>query len=100
MHIEDSIKKSLQWTVFEPNTEDLRSKIKKMITAYLSELFHYGAVVGSNPQEAFFVTIDRTTMTDDDIINGKLICEIGIAPLRPAEFVIFKIELKTAEALY
>ena len=54
--------------------------------------------LGSKPEEAFFVKVDRTTMTQDDIDNGRLICNIGIAPVKPAEFVIFRISQFTAEA--
>ena len=57
-----------------------------------------GALFGRTEQEAFFITCDRTTMSQDDILNGRLICEIGIAPVRPAEFVIFRIFQNTAEA--
>jgi phage tail sheath protein FI len=57
-----------------------------------------GALEGTTPEEAFFVTCDRTTMPQDDIDNGRLICLIGIAPVRPAEFVIFRIQQKTREA--
>jgi phage tail sheath protein FI len=57
-----------------------------------------GALFGRTEQEAFFITCDRTTMSQDDILNGRLICEIGIAPVRPAEFVIFRIFQNTAES--
>ena len=57
-----------------------------------------GALFGRTEEEAFFVICDRTTMTQDDILNGRLICEIGIAPARPAEFVIFRVFQSTAEA--
>ena len=56
------------------------------------------ALMGAKEEEAFFVTCDRTTMTEDDILNGRLICEIGIAPVRPAEFVVFRVFQHTAEA--
>jgi phage tail sheath protein FI len=54
--------------------------------------------MGAKEEEAFFVTCDRATMTEDDILNGRLICEIGIAPVRPAEFVVFRVFQHTAEA--
>ena len=56
-----------------------------------------GALAGSSPDQAFFVECGPTTMTQDDIDNGRLICQIGIAPVKPAEFVIFRITQKTAE---
>ena len=57
-----------------------------------------GALFGNTEEEAFFITCDRTTMSQDDIFNGRLICVIGIAPVRPAEFVIFRIFQHTAES--
>ena len=57
-----------------------------------------GALAGATPDEAFFVKCDETTMSQDDINNGRLICEIGVAPVRPAEFVIFRIAQLTASA--
>lgn len=98
IYIEDCIKNSVSWAVFEPNTEVLWSRIRSMITAFLNDLRHKGAMAGDSAEEAFFVKIDRSTMTDADITNGTLICEIGVAPSRPAEFVVFKIAQKTAEA--
>jgi phage tail sheath protein FI len=53
--------------------------------------FRNGALMGTRPEEAFFVKVDRTTMTQDDIDNGRLICIIGVAPVKPAEFVIFRL---------
>jgi phage tail sheath protein FI len=61
-------------------------------------MWRTGMLAGSSPSEAFFVEIGSTTMTRDDIMNGRLICNIGIAPSRPAEFVIFRVSQMTAEA--
>ena len=65
---------------------------------FLASMWRSGALAGNSPSEAFFVEIGRTTMTQDDIDNGRLICQIGIAPVKPAEFVIFRITQHTAEA--
>ena len=58
---------------------------------FLTTQFRNGALMGTRPEEAFFVKVDRTTMTPDDIDNGRLICIIGVAPVKPAEFVIFRL---------
>jgi phage tail sheath protein FI len=96
--IEESIDQGTQWAVFEPNDEKLWSRIRQSISNFLTTQWREGALMGTTRDEAFFVICDRTTMTEDDIDNGRLICEIGIAPVRPAEFVIFRIQQKTLEA--
>ncbi|MGC5328281.1 phage tail sheath family protein [Brevibacillus sp. SYSU BS000544] len=89
--LEESIEEGTQWVVFEPNDEKLWARVKLSITEFLTRVWRDGALMGSKPEEAFFVKIDRTTMTQNDIDNGKLIALIGIAPVKPAEFVIFRI---------
>lgn len=96
--IEQSIDRGTQWSVFEPNYESTWSAIRLSITGFLRTVWRNGALAGVTPDEAFFVKCDRTTMTQDDIDNGRLICLIGIAPVKPAEFVIFQIFQKTVEA--
>jgi len=96
--IEESIDQGTQWAVFEGNDEKLWARIRQSITNFLTTQWRNGALMGTKREEAFFVICDRTTMTEDDIDNGRLICEIGIAPVRPAEFVIFRIQQKTLEA--
>lgn len=91
IYIEESIEKGTQWVVFEPNSERLWARVKATITQFLTGVWRDGALMGVKPEEAFFVKCDRTTMTQDDIDNGRLICIIGIAPVKPAEFVIFRI---------
>jgi phage tail sheath protein FI len=91
LYLEESIYKGTQWVVFEPNNEGLWAKVKKNIIEFLVGLWKDGAFAGKKPEEAFFVKCDRTTMTHDDIDNGRLICIIGVAPVKPAEFVIFRI---------
>ncbi|NJD51987.1 MAG: phage tail sheath family protein [Candidatus Methanoperedens sp.] len=89
--VEESIEEGTQWVVFEPNDEKLWARIRATITQFLTRVWRDGALMGTKPEEAFFVKCDRTTMTQDDIDNGRLICIIGIAPVKPAEFVIFRI---------
>jgi uncharacterized protein len=89
--VEASIEIGTQWVVFEPNNERLWARVKATITQFLTTVWKDGALMGTKAEEAFFVKCDRTTMTQDDIDNGRLICIIGIAPVKPAEFVIFRI---------
>jgi phage tail sheath protein FI len=96
--LERSIYEGTQWVVFEPNDDRLWARVKDSIRLFLRTQWREGALFGRTEAEAFFITIDRTTMTQDDILNGRLIAEIGIAPVRPAEFVIFRIFQHTAEA--
>ncbi|WMW25094.1 phage tail sheath family protein [Methanolobus sediminis] len=91
LYIEESIEEGTQWAVFEPNNERLWARVKQTITQFLTTVWRDGALMGTTPNEAFFVKCDRTTMTQDDIDNGRLIVKIGIAPVKPAEFVIFRI---------
>lgn len=95
--LEESIKRNTNWVVFEPNDEVLWARVRRTIELFLSTVWRTGALAGTTAEEAFFVNIGRTTMTQDDIDNGRLICIIGAAPVKPAEFVIFRITQKTAE---
>jgi phage tail sheath protein FI len=96
--IEYSIERGLQWVVFEPNAEPLWARVRRSISNFLTVVWRNGALEGTDPEEAFFVKCDRTTMTQTDIDNGRLICVIGVAPVKPAEFVIIRIGLWTAHA--
>jgi phage tail sheath protein FI len=89
--LDPSIYRGTQWVVFEPNDEPLWARVRQAITGFLRMIWRAGALPGAKDDEAFFVKADRATMTDDDINNGRLIVEIGIAPVMPAEFVIFRI---------
>ena len=89
--LEESIYKGTQWVVFEPNDEKLWARVKLTITEFLTRVWREGALMGTKPEQAFFVKVDRTTMTQDDLDNGRLIVLIGVAPVKPAEFVIFRI---------
>jgi len=89
--LEESIEEGTQWVVFEPNDQKLWARVRATITGFLTTVWRAGALFGNTPEEAFFVKCDETTMTQDDIDNGRLICIIGVAPVKPAEFVIFRI---------
>jgi phage tail sheath protein FI len=96
--LEDSIDRGLQWVVFEPNAEPLWASVRRSVINFLTTVWRNGALEGTSPDQGFFVKCDRTTMTRDDIDNGRLICVIGVAPVKPAEFVIIRIGLWTADA--
>lgn len=96
--IEESIKANTNWAVFEPNDEVLWVRVQRTIEVFLTNLWRQGSLAGTSPEEAFFVNIGRSTMSQDDIDNGRLICVIGVAPVKPAEFVIFRITQKTGDA--
>lgn len=96
--IEESIKANTSWAVFEPNDTALWVRVQRTISVFLTNLWRNGSLMGASPEEAFFVNIGRNTMSQDDIDNGRLICVIGVAPVKPAEFVIFRITQKTSEA--
>jgi phage tail sheath protein FI len=89
--IEKSIDRGTQWVVFEPNDEPLWQRVKRVISSFLTQVWRDGALMGRTADQAFFVKCDRTTMTQNDIDNGRLIVQVGIAPVKPAEFVIFRI---------
>jgi phage tail sheath protein FI len=97
--IEASIYNSTQWVVFEPNNERLWARVQQTITLFLRTQWREGALLGAREEEAFTVSVGRgATMSEDDILNGRLIIEVGIAPVRPAEFVIFRVFQKTQES--
>lgn len=96
--LERSIYEGTQWVVFEPNDPRLWARVSDTIRLFLRTQWRLGALFGRTEEQAFFITCNETVMTQDDILNGRLICEIGIAPVRPAEFVIFRIFQNTAEA--
>lgn len=98
IYMEESIRANTNWAVFEPNDDVLWSRVQGTITMFLTTLWRNGALAGATPDEAFFVNIGKSTMTQDDIMNGRLICVIGAAPVRPAEFVIFRITQKMEDA--
>ena len=96
-YLERSIDKGTQWAVFEPNGPILWANVRRTIETFLLNEWQSGALLGEKPEKAFFVRCDRSTMTENDLDNGRLICLIGVAALRPAEFVIFRIGQWTAD---
>jgi phage tail sheath protein FI len=99
LFIEQSLDTGLQWAVFEPNDQPLWDTVKQSVTNFLTTVWRSGALEGLKAEEAFFVRIGyNITMTQDDIDNGRMIVEIGVAPVKPAEFVIVRISQKTREA--
>lgn len=98
IYVEQSIKAATNWVVFEPNNSSLWARVQMTVSSFLENMFRAGMLAGESPAEAFFVDIGPNTMSRDDIMNGRLICEIGIAPSRPAEFVIFRVTQFTSDA--
>jgi phage tail sheath protein FI len=96
--LEHSVDKSTQWAVFEPNNERLWANVRREVEDFLLVLWKDGALMGDKPEKAYFVRADRTTMTQNDLDNGRLIVLVGVAPTYPAEFVIFRIGQWTADA--
>lgn len=98
LFLERSIEDGLSWVVFEPNSEVLWAQIRLEVSAFLHTAWRAGALQGATPKDAYFVRCDDTTMTADDIANGRVAVMIGFAPLRPAEFVVIRIESFAAQA--
>lgn len=95
LYIEESIDEGTQWVVFEPNDPSLWGTVKRNITAFLLRVWRDGALFGSTPEEAFFVKVDAENNPPEVRDAGQLIIEVGIAPVKPAEFVIIRISQKT-----
>lgn len=97
-YIEESVQKSTAWAVFQPNDSSTWMKIQCQIENFLTSLWREGALAGATPDKAFFVNVGLgVTMTADDIYNGNLIVEIGLAAVRPAEFIILQFSHKVQE---
>ncbi len=98
LFVEESISRGLEWVVFEPNGEALWLHVRRSVTTFLTGLWREGAFLGTKAEDAFFVRCDASTMTQEDLDDGRLVCMIGVAPARPAEFVILRIAMRTADA--
>ena len=93
--VEESVKKSTSWAVFEPNDANTWVKVKSMIENFLTLLWRQGALAGAKPDDAFFVEVGlNKTMTYIDILEGRMIVKIGMAAVRPAEFIILEFSHK------
>jgi phage tail sheath protein FI len=90
-YLEESIMEGTQWVVFEPNDDALWARIRRSIAAFLVNEWRKGALFGLTPDEAFYVKCDRETNPAEGIDAGQVVCEIGVAPVKPAEFVIFRL---------
>jgi uncharacterized protein len=95
-YLERSVEIGTQWVVFEPNSDALWGRVRSTVEDFLLNEWQSGRLMGDKPDQAYFVRCDRSTMTQNDLDNGRLICLIGVAPIRPAEFVIFRIGQWTA----
>jgi phage tail sheath protein FI len=90
-YVEESILAGTQWVVFEPNDDALWARVRRTVSAFLVNEWRRGALFGLTPDEAFYVKCDRETNPAEGIDAGQVVCEIGIAPVKPAEFVIFRL---------
>ncbi len=97
IYIEKSLYKGTQWVVFEPNDPNLWGNVKRNITAFLTKVWRDGALFGSTPEEAFFVKVDAENNPQETRDLGQLIIDVGVAPVKPAEFVIIRISQKRAQ---
>ena len=95
LFVEESIDRGTKWAVFEPNAEPLWARLRDSVGSFLNSLWREGALLGAKPEAAFFVKCGLgTTMTQQDIDTGRVTIELGIAPVRPAEFIILRIGQK------
>jgi len=92
LFIEESLYRGLKWVVFEPNDEPLWAQIRLNVGSFMNDLFRQGAFQGSTPKEAYFVKCDKDTTTQSDINRGVVNILVGFAPLKPAEFVVIKLQ--------
>ncbi|MEA2828353.1 MAG: uncharacterized protein QOG43_2792 [Actinomycetota bacterium] len=98
LYLERSLDEATQWAVFEPNGESLWATVRRAAEAFLDAQWRAGSLMGRRPDDAYFVRCDCTTMTQDDIDHGRLVALVGVAPVKPAEFVIIRIGVATAGA--
>jgi uncharacterized protein len=90
-YISESIMEGTQWSVFEPNDQFLWLQLRNAVSSFLTRTWRSGALFGNSPAEAFFVKCDAETNPPDVIEAGQVVCEVGISPVKPAEFVIFRL---------
>jgi uncharacterized protein len=92
LFIEESLYRGTHWVVFEPNDEPLWAQVRLSLGAFMNRLFRLGAFQGATPREAYFVKCDKETTTQSDINLGVVNIAVGFAPLKPAEFVVIRIQ--------
>ena len=95
-YLQSSIERGTQWAVFEPNDERLWTSLRQRIGDFLLAEWRKGALQGTTPEQAFFVRCDRTTMSQVDLDAGRVVCLVGVAPIKPAEFLVFRVGQATA----
>jgi phage tail sheath protein FI len=95
LFLEEALLRGTKWAAFEPNDERLWAQLRPNIDAFLLSLFRQGAFQGQTPREAYFVRCDRTTTTPADVNLGVVNIEVGFAPLKPAEFIVIRIQQVT-----
>ncbi len=98
LHIEQSLEQGIKWAVFEPNDRRLWNQLRFSISNFLSGLFSDGAFAGSKMEDSFFVNVDESTTTQNDIDQGIVNIEVGFAPVKPAEFIIIRIQQLAGQA--
>lgn len=91
IYIEETIRRGTQWAVFEPNNTDLWARVRRTVAAFLNGLWMQGALVGATPEQAFFILCDESNNPASSVDEGRLVIDVGLAPVKPAEFVIFRI---------
>lgn len=96
--LNESISRAIQFAVFEPNGEALWDNVRTAVSDFLFNEWQRGALQGARPEEAYFVKCDRSTMTQDDLDHGRLVILVGVATVRPGEFVILRFSATTASA--
>jgi phage tail sheath protein FI len=89
-YVEESIERGTQWVVFEPNDADLWARVRRDVGAFLTGVWRDGMLFGATPAEAFFVKCDAENNPSDVRDRGQLIIDIGMAPVKPAEFIVFR----------
>jgi hypothetical protein len=96
--LEQAVQAATRWVAFEPNTEPTWDRVRREVAAYLDGRWRTGDLLGRTAAEAYFVRCDRTTMTQADLNAGRLVIVVGVAPVKPAEFVLIRIGHWTADA--
>lgn len=94
--LQDSLSQGIQWAVMEPNTAPTWAQVRASVEAFLMVIWQSGALVGETAEQSFFVRCGSETMTQADLDQGRLLCEVGISMLRPAEFAVFTLEVRMA----
>jgi phage tail sheath protein FI len=97
-YLQQSIEEGTQFAVFEPNDEPLWGSVRRSVEDFLRTVWRNGSLEGRTVDEAYFVRCDRSTMTQDDLDNGRLVFLVGVAPVKPAEFEILRFSQPTGDA--